>query len=151
MIQESIIDASEDSQLEAAIAASLKETSAEESANDAREYIDTPDDDSLTEFTDSESESERTRKDTLGNEAIKNETRSNTEKWVKNDNKQKEESVVDGVCVKENETESRHVKRQDCSVETENTDTDDDDPIDPGALRPTAFFIVRSSFMIWAY
>ena len=148
MIQESIIDASEDSQLEAAIAASLKETSAEESANDAREYIDTPDDDSLTEFTDSESESERTRKDTLGNEAIKNETRTNTEKWVKNDNKQKEESVVDGVCIKKNETESRHVKRLDCNVETENTDTDDDDPIDPGALRQTAFFIVRSSFVI---
>lgn len=137
-IQESIIDASEDSQLEAAIAASLKETSAEVSTKDTREYIDTPDEDSLTEFTDSESESEKGHQDTLGNNAIKNEARTKTGKLTKNDNKQKEENVVDGGCVKENKTESKDVKRQDFDVEAK--DNDDDVSLDPGALsQPTLF------------
>ena len=92
----------------------------------------------MTEFTDSESESEKAHKDTLGNNAIKDEVRTKTGKWAKSDNKRKDESVVDGGCVKENESKSKDVERQDYNVEAK--DIDDDDSPDPGALsQPTLF------------
>lgn len=141
MLQESIIDASEDSQLEAAIAASLKETSTEAPPNSLRdkEYLDTPDEDSLTEFTDSETESEKPPKDTLGNDSVKNDNRTKTVKWEKNDSKQKEKSVDDGTCLKKNETsQTKDVKRQDDDVDGKGSEGDDDDTLDPGELSQPA-------------
>ena len=141
MLQESIIDAPEDSQLEAAIAASLKESSTEVSNKLLRdkEYLYTPDEDSLTEFTDSESESEKPPKDTMEKKSVKNDSRTKTVKWEDNVDKQKEKSVEDDTYPKENDSsETKKVKRQDHDVQGE--DSDEDDTLDPGELnRPIQF------------
>ncbi|CAB4032271.1 UBX domain-containing 7 [Paramuricea clavata] len=142
--RESIIDASEDSQLEAAIAASLKETSTEAPPNSLRdkEYLDTPDEDSLTEFTDSETESEKPPKDTLGNDSVKNDNRTKTVKWEKNESKQKEKSVDDGTCLKKNETsQTKDVKRQDDDVDGKDSEGDDDNTLDPDCVK--AYIMLR--------
>ena len=141
-MQESIIDASEDSQLEAAIAASLKESSTEVSNKLQRdkEYLYTPDEDSLTEFTDSESESEKPPKDTMEKKSVKNDSRTKTVKWEDNVNKQKEKSVEDDTYPKENDSsETKKVKRQDHDV-VKGENSDEDDTLDPGELnRPIQF------------
>lgn len=94
IFQESIIDASEDSQLEAAIAASLKETLTEpcttKSADRDSQIGDTADD-SLTEFTESESESENVSKTFLEDEKniLENkvfESNANKTEYEKNSN-----------------------------------------------------------------
>lgn len=142
MLQESIIDASEDSQLEAAIAASLKETSTDLTSvsNELqdREDEDTPGEDSLTEFTESESESEKplVKKDTLENNSVKNDKRTiKAVKWKKSDT-QKVESIekTDYTCPKQKKALEtvKNVRRQGDIVGSKESDGEDDDVLDSG-------------------
>ena len=116
----------------------MKETSTAVSAGLPRdkEYIYTPDEDSLTEFTDSESESEKPPKDTIGKNSPKNENRTKKVKWGDNDCKEKEKSVKDGTCFKENQiAEKRDVKKNDDEQGKDSeADDDGDSTLDPGEL-----------------
>lgn len=142
--QESIIDASEDSQLEAAIAASLKETSTGNNRED-KDYVDTPDEDSLTEFTDSESESEKPLKDTLEDNSVRNYRTIKTANYEENDSKHNEK--ID-MCRTENKKQEKtnHTVRKNEGIEgnqfkgNDDDDNDEDDAPDSGELINYIFF-----------
>ncbi|XP_028405810.1 UBX domain-containing protein 7-like isoform X2 [Dendronephthya gigantea] len=142
--RESIIDASEDSQLEAAIAASLKETSTGNNRQD-KDYVDTQDEDSLTEFTDSESELEKPLKDTLEDNSVGSDRTIKTVNYEENNSKQNEKRI-DDICSTENEKQenTNYIDRKNDDIEGKKfkgDDVDEDDAPDSGCVK--AYIMLR--------
>lgn len=159
VLQESIIDASEDSQLEAAIAASLMENSTEATSNQKRDNLhnDTPDDDSLTEFTDSESEFEKPLADPLKNDSVKNGDRTKTVKGEtaigqpkKEERVAVEKSIDVGSCVNgNNDLENKDVNKQSEVLECKNSEEEDGDTLDPSELSEFTFHFVTIFYKLY--
>jgi hypothetical protein len=115
----------------------LKETSTAVSTSLLRDkdYIYTPDEDSLTEFTDSESESEQPLKETRRNDPTENDNRTRKVKCDNNDSKQQEKEVKDSTSFEENKiSETKDVKRKG-NEQGEDSEQEDGDSLDPGESR----------------